>query len=70
MKCKDCGKSFAYLDTSCSWSAKCDLLGTAQVIGDCYGGDGESMCNCSDQKPPDWDCDLGKHNANCPYHES
>ncbi len=68
MKCKDCGKSFTYLDTNCCWLARCDLLGSAQVVGDCHGGDGESMCNCSEQEPPAWDVDLGRDNQYCIHH--
>jgi hypothetical protein len=68
MKCNNCIKSSAHLDTSCNWFARCDLLGTAQMVGNCCNGDGESMCNCSNQEPPDWDCDLGRDHQYCIHH--
>lgn len=68
MKCKDCGKSFTYLDGTCCWYARCDLLGSAQAIGNCSGGDGEDICNCSEQDSPVWDVDLGRSNPYCIHH--
>lgn len=69
MKCKDCIQSYVHLDTSCCWTAQCNLLGSAQGIGDCKMG---ANCNedtdCDDQDPPEWDCDLGQSNRYCIHH--
>lgn len=64
MKCKDCEQSYVYLDESCSWFARCNLLGTACGIGTCDGDNGCSG-DCIDREPPKWDCDLGQENHYC-----
>ena len=58
MKCKDCGKSFTYLDI-CNWMVRCCLMGITQIIGYCQGGGDDSMCNRSNQNLLDRDCDQG-----------
>ena len=64
MKCNECKKSSKHLASTCNWVAICNLIGTSKVIGAC-AGDGENMCNCSDQQEPIWDCDLGQDNPYC-----
>ena len=67
MKCNQCGKSSTYLDTSCAWYARCDLLGSAHLIGECLGE--ENGCYyCGDEEAPAWDCDLGQSNRYCIHH--
>lgn len=65
MKCNQCGKSSAYLDTSCCWLARCDHLGTTKVIGECSRCGGDITAKCDENGPPAWDCDLGQSNQSC-----
>lgn len=65
MKCNQCGKSSTYMDTSCCWLARCDHLGSATVIQECFGCAGAIAAECEGQEPPTWDCDLGQGNQYC-----
>lgn len=68
MKCNQCGKSSTYLDTSCCWMARCDHLGTAEVIGECSRCGGDVTADCDEQEPPAWDCDLAQDSQYCIHH--
>ena len=68
MKCKDCGKSLTYLDSTCCWLARCDYLGTAITVRECDGCAGSVTGICDDQESPAWDCDLGQSNQYCIHH--
>lgn len=71
MKCNECDQSYIRLDESCSWHARCNLLGTSYHICECIR---ENMCgedtDCNDQEAPDWDCDLGQDNRYCKHYQA
>lgn len=67
MKCKNCGHSYAYLDESCNWFARRNVLGTACGIGMC-DGDMDCSGDCIEREAPKWDCDLGQNNRYCINH--